>query len=79
MIDGKGKRGKEQLAGLTDTMKRAVFEWDSSDTKYKKGDFVLAEVTKASPNALICEPIEHMSIQDYFKIFNNDRHKPYTA
>lgn len=46
MVDGHGRKGKDQLAGMTDTMKRAMFY--SNDEKYKKGDFVLVEVTDAT-------------------------------
>lgn len=28
LVDGHGKRGEHQMAGLTDTMKRAVFDRD---------------------------------------------------
>jgi hypothetical protein len=41
------------MSGLTDTMKRAVFDSD----KYKVGDMVLAKVIDATQNTLFCEPI----------------------
>lgn len=58
LVDGQGKRGPQQLSGLTDTMKRAVF--DSSE--YQIGDFVLTEVTGATQNTLFCNAIQKMSI-----------------
>ena len=53
-------------------MKRAVFTEDVNST-YKKGDFVLAEVTDATQNALLCQPIEHMSLTKYYELFNSNR------
>jgi hypothetical protein len=41
------------MSGLTDTMKRAVF--DSSD--YKIGDLCLVEVTDATQNVIFTKPI----------------------
>ena len=75
LIDGEGKRGQYQLSGLTDTMKRAVFNWERGNDLYSKGDFVLVEVTDASQNALICQPLQHMGIQEFYDNFNGNRHK----
>jgi tRNA-2-methylthio-N6-dimethylallyladenosine synthase len=66
LLDGHGKKD-HQVSGLTDTMKRAVFT--DIENKYKIGDMCLVEVTDASQNALICEPIELMSVQGYFSHF----------
>ena len=71
LIDGTGRRGPHQLSGLTDTMKRAVF--DNTSGQYKKGDMVLAEVKDASQNVLFCDPIELMTIEKYFDLFNGNR------
>jgi tRNA A37 methylthiotransferase MiaB len=71
LVDGKGKR-PNQLAGLTDTMKRAVFVGD----EYKQGDFVLVEVTDASQNALMCKPIKNMGVQEYCDRFGKNRMAP---
>lgn len=46
LVDGLGRKGENQLIGLTDTMKRAVF--DSTTFSAQKGDFVVCEVTDAS-------------------------------
>ena len=54
-------------------MKRAVFESKDGD-QYAKGDFVLVEVSDATQNALICKSVRHMGIQEYYDIFNGDRH-----
>ena len=75
LVDGKGRRGEHQLSGLTDTMKRAVF--DEEADLYKKGDFVLCNVTDATQNTLFCEPIDHMSIDKYFELFNGNRKAEY--
>lgn len=72
LIDGHGKRGPQQWTGLTDTMKRTVFPVQETDG-FKRGDFVLVEVTDATQNTLFANPIEPMSIDDYFKHFNGDR------
>ena len=69
LIDGFGKRGPHQLSGLTDTMKRAVFD----STSFQVGDFVLAEVTSATQNTLFCNPISHMTIDDYYKQYGKNR------
>ena len=69
-LDGHGKKD-QQVSGLTDTMKRAVF--DNVNGKYKIGDMCLVEVTDASQNALICKPVELMSVQDYFDQFGGNR------
>lgn len=44
LVDGKGKKGENQLSGLTDTMKRAVFD----STEFNIGDMCLVEVTNAT-------------------------------
>ena len=81
LVDGVGKRGEHQLSGLTDTMKRAVFDKpviDGVDSdKFKRGDFVLVEVDDATQNTLFCSPIEHMGIDKYFEIFNGNRKADY--
>ena len=74
LIDGFGKRGDHQLSGLTDTMKRVVF---NRDDRYQKGDFVLCEVNDATQNTLFCDPIEHMTIDEYYKLFNGNRRATY--
>jgi tRNA A37 methylthiotransferase MiaB len=53
LVDGKGKKGETQMSGLTDTMKRAVFD----STEYQVGDMVLVEVHNASQNTLYSTPI----------------------
>lgn len=58
------------MSGLTDTMKRAVFETD----EYKVGDMCLVEVTDASPNTLFCKPMQLMNISDYHRLFSRDRY-----
>lgn len=77
LVDGVGKRGEHQLSGLTDTMKRAVFDKPvvngATTEEFKRGDFVLVEVADATQNTLFCNPIEHMSIDKYFDIFNGNR------
>jgi len=50
------------MSGLTDTMKRAVFD----STEVKVGEMVLCEVTGVSQNTLFCNYIKPMSVQDYF-------------
>ena len=50
------------MSGLTDTMKRAVF--DSSEIKV--GDMCLVLVVNATQNALICVPIRLMGVQEFF-------------
>jgi hypothetical protein len=50
------------MSGLTDTMKRAVFD----STEFKVGDMVLVEVTDATQNTLFTKPLKKMSVQDYF-------------
>ena len=72
LIDGAGKRGIDQLSGLTDTMKRIHFE-KQPGCEYAKGDFVLVKVTEATQNSLISEPKELMSIQKYYELFNGNR------
>lgn len=62
LVDGKGKKGENQMSGLTDTMKRAVFD----STEFKVGDMVLVEVTDATQNTLFTKPLKKMSVQDYF-------------
>jgi len=76
-VDGHGKKGDHQLSGLTDTMKRAVFDQNHGLDQYQKGEFVLVNVTNATQNALLCEPIERMSIENYFKLFNGNRSREY--
>ena len=61
LVDGKGKKGENQLSGLTDTMKRAVFE----STEFKVGDMCLVECIDASQNTLYCKPIRQMGVQEY--------------
>lgn len=73
LIDGHGRVGESQWSGLTDTMKRAHFNNEDSSFEVQKGQFVLAEVTNASQNALFCKPIKEMSIPDYFNLFGKDR------
>lgn len=57
-------------------MKRTVFPVNENDG-YKRGDFVLVEVTDATQNTLFADPIGSMSIDDYFKHFNGDRTADY--
>jgi MiaB/RimO family radical SAM methylthiotransferase len=61
LVDGKGKKGEQQLSGLTDTMKRAVFD----STEYQKGDFVLCRVTDYAQNTLFCEAQRRMGVQEF--------------
>ncbi len=61
LVDGKGKKGGHQLSGLTDTMKRAVFE----STELKVGDMCLVECVDATQNTLFCKPIRAMGVQEY--------------
>lgn len=70
LVDGRGKKGDQQLSGLTDTMKRAVF--DSSE--FKVGDLVCVEVTGATQNTLFAEPRGLMTIGDYYSKYAGDRH-----
>ena len=63
LVDNNGKKGVNQLSGLTDTMKRGVFE---NPGQYKIGDMVLVEVTDATQNTLFCQAVKHMSITDFF-------------
>ena len=68
LIDGQGKK-ENQLSGLTDTMKRAVFDESDAKEKFKIGDMCLVEVKDAYQNTLVCDPIGKMSVQEYFNIF----------
>lgn len=51
------------MSGLTDTMKRAVFD----STEFNVGDMVLVEVYDASQNTLFGKALRKMSVQDYFE------------
>ena len=50
------------MSGLTDTMKRAVFDNVTGSDAYKTGDMCLVEVRDATQNTLLCDPIEKMTI-----------------
>ena len=65
------------MSGLTDTMKRAVFENTAGSETYKTGDMCLVKVRDATQNTLLCEPIGRMTISDYYRTFNGDRRAPY--
>ena len=77
LIDGHGKRGDHQWSGLTDTMKRAVFDKSEAKEDVQVGDMCLVEVKDAYQNTLVCEPLGKMSVQDYFEKFGKDRKVPY--
>ena len=77
LIDGYGKGRDHQMSGLTDTMKRAVFEISESKEDVKVGDMCLVEVKDAYQNTLVCSPLGKMSVQDYFERFGKDRKVPY--
>lgn len=69
LVDGFGKKGATQMKGLTDTMKRAVF----NSTEYRVGDLVLVEVIDATQNTLFTKPLRHLSIQEYHDQFSENR------
>ena len=72
LIEGTSKRSDTQMTGITDTMKRVVFE-QREDQSYNKGDLWLVKVNEATQNTLFADPMGKMSIDEYYRLFNGDR------
>ena len=60
------------MTGITDTMKRVVFEKEDGQS-YEKGDLCLVKVNEATQNTLFADPIGKLSIEEYYRLFNGDR------
>lgn len=62
LVEGTSKRSEQQMSGRTDTNKIAVF--DRKD--FKKGDYVVVEITGATSATLIAKPIAKTSLEEYY-------------
>jgi hypothetical protein len=71
LVDSLGKKAN-QLSGLTDTMKRAVF-YPSSGQDIKIGEMWLVKVNDGAQNTLFCDALQQMDVNTYFNIFSKNK------
>ena len=73
LIEGTSKRSETQLTGITDTMKRVVFDQpEDQSNRYSKGDMCLVKVHDATQNTLFASPIGKATIDEYYRLFNGN-------